>query len=316
MLLSIIIPVYNIEKYLNRCIESIFHQSFTDYEIILVDDGSKDGSSKICDDYSNQDKRVRVIHKTNGGVSSARNLGVKEARGQYVMFIDGDDELCDETLSENMKYLLDERDIEIIEFPGYYHFGNNKIEFLIKEKNSISLKGNKKIINHWLKKPSFECWRKIYKRSLLNNILFDEKITVGEDLLFLIHVMSICKYYFVSEKGCYLYNYNESSAMNRESRDRSKDEIKLIERLSRVCDYPNRNVLLKFSYIVVLNYIYHPIKYNKNITIAWDQFFSKFSYINLLLSKIPLKVKLILLSLKCIRIKHASNIIKIKHKFK
>ena len=97
--ISIIVPVYNSEKYLGVCIDSILSQSFRDFELILVDDGSKDSSAQICDEYASQDKRVRVIHKVNGGVSAARNDGLDIAKGEYVTFIDSDDWVEREFLS-------------------------------------------------------------------------------------------------------------------------------------------------------------------------------------------------------------------------
>jgi len=90
-LISIIIPVYNVEDYLARCLESILFQSFKDFEVLLIDDGSTDGSGKICDAYAQNDTRIRVIHKVNGGVSSARNVGLNNANGQYISFVDSDD---------------------------------------------------------------------------------------------------------------------------------------------------------------------------------------------------------------------------------
>lgn len=90
-LVSVVVPVYNVEKYVARCIESILSQSHEKMEVILVDDGSKDGSGRICDEYAKKDKRVRVIHKQNGGLSDARNVGLEEARGEYVSFVDSDD---------------------------------------------------------------------------------------------------------------------------------------------------------------------------------------------------------------------------------
>ena len=89
--ISVIVPVYNVENYLPRCVDSILSQSFTDFELILVDDGSPDNSGKICDEYAEKDNRVRVFHKPNGGVSSARNLGLDNALGEFVTFIDSDD---------------------------------------------------------------------------------------------------------------------------------------------------------------------------------------------------------------------------------
>ena len=89
--ISVIVPVYNTEKYLHRCIDSILAQTFTDFELLLIDDGSTDNSGTICDEYATKDSRVRVFHKKNGGVSSARNLGVDNAKGEWVTFVDSDD---------------------------------------------------------------------------------------------------------------------------------------------------------------------------------------------------------------------------------
>ena len=91
--ISIIVPVYNAEKELQRCVDSIFRQSFSDWELLLIDDGSRDGSPMLCDRLAGQDPRVRVCHKENGGVSSARNLGIRRAEGEYLFFTDSDDTL-------------------------------------------------------------------------------------------------------------------------------------------------------------------------------------------------------------------------------
>ena len=90
-LLSIIVPVYNVEKYIERCIKSILNQSFTNFELILVDDGSPDNCGKICDEYKKKDSRIKVIHKKNGGLSDARNAGIERAKGEYIAFVDSDD---------------------------------------------------------------------------------------------------------------------------------------------------------------------------------------------------------------------------------
>ena len=110
--ISIIVPVYNSEKYLDACIDSILSQSFRDFELILVDDGSKDSSAQICDEYASQDTRVRVIHKANGGVSAARNDGLDIAKGEYITFIDSDDWVEREYLETLSNY----RDYDIVFF--------------------------------------------------------------------------------------------------------------------------------------------------------------------------------------------------------
>ena len=90
-LISVIVPVYNVEKYLNKCLDSIISQTYTNLEIILIDDGSTDNCGKICDEYASKDKRIKVIHKENAGVSSARNYGIQCATGDWIMFVDSDD---------------------------------------------------------------------------------------------------------------------------------------------------------------------------------------------------------------------------------
>ena len=89
--ISVIVPVYNAEKYLHRCIDSILAQTFSDFELLLIDDGSKDNSGRICDEYAAKDSRIRVFHKKNGGVSSARNMGLDNAKGDWITFVDSDD---------------------------------------------------------------------------------------------------------------------------------------------------------------------------------------------------------------------------------
>lgn len=112
MKFSFIIPVYNVEKFLPECIESILTQTYVNYEIILIDDGSPDGSGKICDEYANCDNRIKVIHKKNGGVSSARNTGLNYAQGEYIIFLDGDDYIDKELLQTIYEYLVyDKADI-------------------------------------------------------------------------------------------------------------------------------------------------------------------------------------------------------------
>ena len=118
-MISIIIPVYNTQQYLPRCIDSILSQSFTDFELLLIDDGSTDGSGKICDAYAEKDNRIRVFHKENGGVSSARNLGLNEAQGEWICFVDSDDEL----LPDGLQIMADgiSNEVDMI-MAGYYEF--------------------------------------------------------------------------------------------------------------------------------------------------------------------------------------------------
>ena len=136
--ISIIVPVYNAEQYLRRCIDSILNQSFTDFELILIDDGSKDKSSDICDEYAAKDSRVRIFHKENGGVSSARNVGLDNSCGEWVAFVDADDEIEDGYLNIRKSF----ENSDVIQKP--YIIVNNNNETKINIQNSRLLK-NKEI---------------------------------------------------------------------------------------------------------------------------------------------------------------------------
>lgn len=111
--LSVIVPIYNVEKFLRRCIDSIINQSYSNLEIILVDDGSPDNCGKICDEYAALDNRIKVIHQANGGLSAARNIGIDSATGEYVAFIDSDDYIASNMYDE-MISLMETNDLDII----------------------------------------------------------------------------------------------------------------------------------------------------------------------------------------------------------
>ena len=115
-MVSIIVPVYNVEEYLRECVDSILNQTYSDVEVILVDDGSTDQSGNICDEYAKMDSRIKVIHKKNGGVSAARNTGIGEASGEYLMFVDSDDAIHPELVEAYMtvSYTHLERDHSLI----------------------------------------------------------------------------------------------------------------------------------------------------------------------------------------------------------
>lgn len=185
--LSIIIPVYNAEKYLNKCIDSILNQSFKDFELLLIDDGSKDLSGKICDKYAEVDERVKVFHIQNGGPAKARNLGIKYATGIYIEFVDADDELIPEAL-ENL-YILTKNNPDIIIADSQIITADEKVKNIISiEKNDqINVEEYLKNLNTVRKATLLHyIWNKWYKRKLIceNRIIFDENERLGEDFLF------------------------------------------------------------------------------------------------------------------------------------
>lgn len=147
--LSVIIPVYNVEKYLTECVESVLGQTYRDYEIILVDDGSTDSGGAMCDDYARKDHRIRVIHQPNGGLSAARNTGLKAASGKYVYFLDSDDYIEDCTL-EHLASLAEQEAADVVFFDGYVFFDeceeDSSVSRYIRKKRYLPEKGREMLL--------------------------------------------------------------------------------------------------------------------------------------------------------------------------
>lgn len=185
-LISVIVPVYNVENYLDRCVESIVNQTYTNLEIILVDDGSPDNCPMMCNDWEKRDSRIKVIHKENGGVSSARNRGLDVAKGDYIAFVDSDD-------------YLEKEAIKIF----FYSISCNDYDICICNVNNVNHNGEiidsteygrcelfrEEILPTFLEATvfdSYSVWDKLYKTDLIrkNNLLFDEEKRLGEDYSF------------------------------------------------------------------------------------------------------------------------------------
>lgn len=186
MLLSIIIPVYNVEKYLGICLQSVLKLKDFDYELLLIDDGSTDKSSDICDKYANNYSFVKVFHVKNGGPSKARNIGIEHAQGEYIQFVDSDDEVDASYLSEFMKLakhrkpdiIIGETDIVDNNKTIKRHLSMNKVISVEELINNLGI-NEKEISLHYI-------WNKWYKRDVIvkNSILFNENVSLGEDFLF------------------------------------------------------------------------------------------------------------------------------------
>lgn len=213
--ISIIVPVYNIEKYLHRCIDSILAQSFSDFEVLLIDDGSTDSSGIICDEYSQKDNRVKVFHKENGGVSSARNIGLKNANGKWITFIDSDDVIENDYINNIIK-VNDGIDLVIT---GYKQKKGDIIETVEYSEQIICVNEFlSQILNTSIYLIScifYHPWRKLYKRSIIDNnrIEFDEDLFYGEDTVFIIKYL-----YFVKNiqiKNCTSYIYTLPFTTNK-----------------------------------------------------------------------------------------------------
>lgn len=173
-LISIVIPVYNVEKYLKKCIESVMKQTYKNLEIILVDDGSTDLCSNICDEYEKKDKRIKVIHKANGGLSDARNCGIDMAKGEYIGFVDSDD-FIEEEMYERMYECIKKTNSDISICGKYIDYENGKSIPAIKDKETIvnEMTSKEALIKlNSFYKFDMATWDKLYKRELFKDIRF------------------------------------------------------------------------------------------------------------------------------------------------
>lgn len=201
--ISIIVPVYNTEKYLRRCIDSILDQTFKDFELLLINDGSMDNSGSICDEYASKDSRIRVFHKVNGGVSSARNLGLDNAKGEWVAFVDSDDLFTNNALNIFEEQIDAELIItsHIVNVDGKFSectITNTKKNILDKAKDDfISRNLNTNIIK--------TIWAKFFKNDIISDLRFDKNISCGEDFLFMLSYLLRLKKIFLVDYSSYIY---------------------------------------------------------------------------------------------------------------
>lgn len=212
-LISIIVPVYNVEKYLHRCVDSIIHQTYTNLEIILVDDGSTDSSGIICDDYAQKDKRVFVIHQQNGGLSNARNSGIQMMHGKYVSFIDSDDYIA----RDYIEYLYDimennNADISICSYKKVFEGENPELKDTQKE---CLIMGKHRALATLLyqKKFTASAWAKMYKKDLWSDIKFPAG-KLHEDVAVMYLLFSKAKTIVYGDKKLYYYLQRSGSIIN------------------------------------------------------------------------------------------------------
>lgn len=259
--ISIIVPIYNVEKYLNKCIESIVAQTYKNLEIILVDDGSLDNCPQMCDEWAKKDERIKVIHKVNGGVSSARNAGLHVATGEYIQFVDSDDFLeldaC-ETLFNNM--ILNDVDWCVANFKylGLFIKQTSLQDFTTSDQGFA-------LHQLWANHRFNALWNKLYKKNLLNDINFIDNQKYGEDFLFNCEYLKQCKKICYISKDIYNYVFVDSSAMNTFSEKYFSNlciVVNYVERVLKVRypdfvnflnDMQNKSILLSFKNLILTN---------------------------------------------------------------
>lgn len=246
--ISVIVPVYNTEQYLHRCVDSILAQSFTDFELLLIDDGSTDGSGAICDEYADKDSRVRVFHKLNGGVSSARNLGLDNAKGVWVSFCDSDDLPFEDWLAN---YEVDsDPDADLI-CQGFKTDKKTFGPFRNQDEVSFEYDGDAEGLTEqlvWHNAIGYP-WCKIYRLDIIkdNNLLFDTNIKMREDEIFLYFYLYYVKRAISHNRKGYFYfmpdwsnKYGNSFEDEKYLNEQAKDA------LARLLRYGEFQCLQKF----------------------------------------------------------------------
>lgn len=258
---SIIIPVYNVEKYIEECINSVLSQNFSNLEIILVDDGSTDASASICDRYSKEDSRVKVIHKENGGLSDARNTGIEKAIGEYILFIDGDDYIAPDSLIEIEKTIKkgDNPDIICLELVKF--FEDSKETSPMKDGidhtiDSLSNKGLYEYLANLPKYPASACTKAIKRQLFTDNDLMFIKGILSEDLEWCIRLFLEAKTFKYCEKEYYFYRQARNGSISNTSSE--KKTMDILNTFNKWLDYAKKiNDLAKKKMIYsYMEYIY------------------------------------------------------------
>lgn len=237
---SIIVPIYKVEKYLQQCVDSIINQTFSNFELILVDDGSPDECPRICDKYAKQDSRVKVVHKVNGGLVSARNIGIKSAVGNYICYVDGDDWIDTKLLETIYEKVLKNKKPDMIVFGAVRQYIDHQVPIPndIEEGMYDKSKLEKEIYPYMMydpRKPFCNglifpvAWNKIYKNNLLkNNYCTDERIRMGEDNAFVFECLFKAQSVFFCKDILYFYNQlNAESMTNNYDENRFKNNLYL-----------------------------------------------------------------------------------------
>ncbi len=214
-LISIIVPVYNVEKYIEKCINSITNQTYKKIEIILIDDGSTDGSGKMCDEYALMDKRVKVIHKENAGVSSARNLGINMANGEWISFVDADDWLDSDFCEKLYNEAITNEKLDIIS-SGYNRVYSTKQEKINCKIERIKYSAQEYFIKLLNVQNGYGfCHMKLIRRECIKDIKFHEDIEVGEDALFNMELVKNIREVLILGQALYNYRFNNNSLVRK-----------------------------------------------------------------------------------------------------
>ncbi|WP_051560558.1 glycosyltransferase family 2 protein [Clostridium beijerinckii] len=300
--LSIIIPIYNVEKYLRNCLDSVINQTLDSIEIIMVNDGSTDNSGRICEEYNRKYANIRLISQRNKGLGAARNEGIRHARGRYIGFVDSDDYILKDMYKEMLSVAMgDDLDLIICAVKMYYEESKKQriIENIINEENIIA---RKELIKHILSRK-IQCfaWNKIYKRELFDGIKYEEGVYY-EDMFTMYNIALRCKKAKVITKPFYIYRQRENNITSKVSLKHINDFNLAVEKVSNKFingEFYDNNLLMAFN-IISLNtsldlYIRQKNFTNKEIYKDYKEVyngFQKYNLLEIIINKyIPFKYK-------------------------
>ena len=279
---TIIVPIYNGEKYLARCIESILNQTYANIELLIVDDGSTDSTCQICDEYARRDQRIRYYAQSNQGVSSARNIGIHHASGEYLTFVDADDALCENAIETALQY-LHEADADVVTY-GWLRCDENgncwetmseNFEVLVDPENILY-----RVLTNYSSCGGGYPWNKLWKTAALKRIqLFDPQLCYFEDLEWCVRMLLQIKRLVVCPKCLYCYSVHPLSVSNI-AKNKETKEISYHQAMERILDnlrgFPRLSTWIENKYHPeIINGILFAIKngYTKLYRYLLDRFY-------------------------------------------
>lgn len=289
-MISIIIPFFNSEKYLKECLDSVIGQTFSDFKIILINDGSTDSSYNIAKEYALKDRRIIVINQENLGQAAARNAGLQYADTPYVTFVDSDDKIDVNTIKDNLEILLANPKIDCLQYPIFNNYGTNQ-EQIRQSKTELI---NKYFYKNWLtnKKISWIVCDKIFKTDLAKKLTFQEGI-VYEDNLYVAKLLGVINNIYISEKGLYYYFARENSTTTSHlSLKKEKDSYCVTSEITNILLENNERDLALLFLVRIIN-IRKSIKFNFKIHLLIPYSLNKmFSFREVLFSNLSIKNKI------------------------
>ena len=340
--ISIIIPVYNVEQYIKNCLESVINQTYDNWEIILIDDGSTDNSKAIYENIAIKNDKIKIFKQTNKGVSAARNLGIEKAQGDYIVFLDADDWI-EKKFLERMLEVIENEDADIVQCNFYY--ANNRSNIERKHiRPSYSIRNNMDELqldtlyreydekkNHKSVGAMRGVWGKIFKSNLIKKIRFNENIDVFEDGIFVLNALQNSKKVVLIDEYYYYYWMTENSSNSKYKPSFTNTTIKIFQSISDFIDKNQKsNEFKEYFNIMVFEMISTTIdkdifnihsKYSKKEKIIQlkkfiEQYFCNTAIINLNTKFLNKNQKLLyrLLKIKCYTVIYYLYMIKQKTK--